>query len=38
MAQIGREELLARLKKGKPIPAILLLGEEPYCGMAAARS
>ena len=30
MAQIGSEELLARLKKGKPIPAILLLGEEPY--------
>jgi DNA polymerase III subunit delta len=30
MAQIGPEELLTRLKKGKPIPAILLLGEEPY--------
>jgi DNA polymerase III subunit delta len=23
-------ELLSRLKKGKPVPAILLLGEEPY--------
>jgi len=30
MPQVGTEELLARLKKGKPIPAILLLGEEPY--------
>ena len=30
MPPIGPEELLARLKKGKPIPAILLLGEEPY--------
>jgi DNA polymerase-3 subunit delta len=30
MARISREELLARLEKGKTIPAILLLGEEPY--------
>jgi DNA polymerase-3 subunit delta len=27
---VGTDELLLRLKKGKPIPAILLLGEEPY--------
>jgi DNA polymerase III subunit delta len=30
MPSIGPEELLARLKKGKPIPALLLLGEETY--------
>ena len=30
MARISAEELLARLQKGKPVPAILLLGEEPY--------
>jgi DNA polymerase-3 subunit delta len=30
MPQVGPDELLARLKKGKPIPAILLLGDEPY--------
>src|SRR5882724_5493175 len=30
MARISSEELLARLEKGKTIPAILLLGEEPY--------
>ena len=30
MARISQKELLARLEKGKPIPAILLLGEEPY--------
>ena len=30
MAQLSPEELLARLEKGKAIPAILLLGEEPY--------
>src|SRR6476660_10409567 len=30
MARISTEELLARLEKGKAIPAILLLGEEPY--------
>lgn len=30
MARILANELLARLEKGKPVPAILLLGEEPY--------
>ena len=30
MARISPEELLGRLEKGKTIPAILLLGEEPY--------
>ena len=30
MARIAENELLARLEKGKPIPAILLLGEEAY--------
>jgi DNA polymerase III subunit delta len=30
MAQVSTEELLARLEKGKPIPALLLLGEETY--------
>src|SRR5262249_19314344 len=30
MAQISAGELLARLQKGKPVPAILLLGEETY--------
>ncbi|HEY6264821.1 MAG TPA: DNA polymerase III subunit delta [Candidatus Acidoferrum sp.] len=30
MARVSPEELLARLEKGKLIPAILLLGEEPY--------
>lgn len=30
MARIAANELLSRLEKGKPIPAILLLGEEPY--------
>jgi DNA polymerase-3 subunit delta len=30
MARISPEELLGRLEKGKPVPAILLLGEEPY--------
>src|SRR5262245_2536830 len=30
MPAIDPEELLARVKKGKPIPAILLLGEETY--------
>ena len=30
MARISAAELLARLEKGKAIPAILLLGEEPY--------
>ena len=30
MARVSTEELLARLEKGKPIPALLLLGEETY--------
>jgi len=30
MARVSQEEFLARLEKGKNIPAILLLGEEPY--------
>ncbi len=30
MPPVSPDELLARLKKGKPIPAMLLLGEEPY--------
>lgn len=30
MPPITPDELLARLKKGKPVPCILLLGEEPY--------
>jgi len=30
MARLSPEELLGRLEKGKLIPAILLLGEEPY--------
>lgn len=30
MARVTTEELLGRLGKGKPVPAILLLGEEPY--------
>src|SRR5260370_11116243 len=30
MARISANELLARLEKGKPVPAILLLGEEHY--------
>ena len=30
MPQLSQHELLARLKKDKPIPAILLLGEETY--------
>src|SRR6266702_2230554 len=30
MARVSPKELLARLEKGKPIPALLLLGEEPY--------
>jgi len=30
MARIAPKELLSRLEQGKPIPAILLLGEEPY--------
>ncbi len=30
MAQVSTQELLARLESGKKIPAMLLLGEEPY--------
>jgi DNA polymerase III subunit delta len=30
MARVSQQEFLARLEKGKPIPAILLLGEEAY--------
>jgi DNA polymerase III subunit delta len=30
MARISSQELLARLEKGKLIPAILLVGDEPY--------
>src|SRR5882724_3476954 len=30
MPQVNPEDLIARLKKGKPVPAILLLGQEPY--------
>lgn len=30
MARISTEELRSRLEKGKPAPAILLLGDEPY--------
>jgi DNA polymerase III subunit delta len=30
MPRLSQSELLSRLKKGKPIPALLLLGEEPF--------
>jgi len=30
MARVSQQELVGRLEKGKPVPAILLLGEEPY--------
>jgi DNA polymerase-3 subunit delta len=30
MPPVSPDELLSRLKKGKPVPAIVLLGEEPY--------
>jgi DNA polymerase III subunit delta len=30
MTQLKPDELLARIRKGKPVAAILLLGEEPY--------
>ncbi|MGB7284329.1 MAG: DNA polymerase III subunit delta [Candidatus Acidiferrum sp.] len=30
MARVTREELVARLEHGRPVAAILLLGEEPY--------
>jgi DNA polymerase III subunit delta len=37
MARVSAEELLKRLGKGKPIPAILLLGDEPYLRDACRR-
>ncbi|MEQ1474617.1 MAG: hypothetical protein ABLQ96_12385, partial [Candidatus Acidiferrum sp.] len=30
MGRVSTQELLGRIEKGKIIPAILLLGEEPY--------
>ena len=30
MPRVSHEELLARISKGKPIPALLLLGDEPF--------
>jgi DNA polymerase III subunit delta len=30
MVRVSKEELLGRLEKGKPLPAVLLLGEERY--------
>jgi DNA polymerase III subunit delta len=30
MPQIAQNELLTRIQKGKPVPALLLLGDEPY--------
>lgn len=30
MAKLSTEEFLEKLKKGKPVPAVLLLGDEPY--------
>lgn len=30
MAQISSQELLARIEQGKAVPAVLLLGDEPY--------
>jgi DNA polymerase III subunit delta len=30
MSRLSQNELLSRLKKGKPIPVLLLLGEEPF--------
>ena len=30
MARVSSQELLERLKNGKIIPALLLLGDEPY--------
>jgi len=30
VARISQQEFLARLQKGKPVPALLLLGDEPY--------
>ena len=37
MARISTQELLERLKKGKVIPALLLLGDEPYLRDASRR-
>src|SRR5258708_20358150 len=30
MPRVSHQELLARLTKGKPIPALVLLGDEPF--------
>ncbi len=30
MAKLSTDEFLERLQKGKPVPAVLLLGDEPY--------
>src|SRR5260370_8575481 len=30
MPRVSHEELFSRLTKGKPIPALLLLGDEPF--------
>ena len=30
MAKLSTEEFLEKLRKGKPVPAVLLLGDEPY--------
>jgi DNA polymerase-3 subunit delta len=38
MARVSAEELLKRLEKGKPIPAILLLGDEPYLRDACRKA
>jgi DNA polymerase-3 subunit delta len=38
MARISPEELVGRLEKGKPVPAILLLGEEPYLRDACRKA
>jgi len=38
MPQVNADDLIGRLKKGKPIPAILLLGEEPYLRDSCARN
>src|SRR6266478_4157927 len=35
MPRVSHEELLSRLTKGKPIPALLLLGDEPFVPEAA---
>jgi DNA polymerase III subunit delta len=38
MARISSQELLQRLKKGKVIPALLLLGDEPYLRDACRKT